>query len=1337
MPIFRFSRLIILVLMVTGVIEFSAKAETKSPGLQIRKVMPESISPGESLPVYVIISNASSDALESVVVTGNLPSGYLLQKSDPECRTDGINLTWSLGRLDQGATRTLKLMLAPKPGAQAAGELKCDFKATHQPLAREAAQKVQRPTTTTGPIESEPTIRPAQFTEQPGKPTQLPERLPLPSEKLPAPTPPDNGPSIGNLARQEVGSQPDLPLPKLDPKVPVVPNVPKLPELPLLPPPMKGPEPKEFEPEDGEVLLASARNSVRAGNYADAIARFNRFIAKNPTNLQVREEYAGVLALSGQFGPAIQEYHHLLPLQPKNTLKLRIALADLYVQVKEYKLAIPQLLLARNELDQKAVGAMKQYIDITVRLVRSYLFNEQWKPALDEYEASLRKVLPGDPNQSSLFALMLVDFDLPAEAVAVVTKLKEPDATSPQAYVALARAYSRLGDMTKGMEAVQSLASKHPQELAVRRQLAEILSDSQDFDLAELAFVSIIQSQPDNVATQIAYARMLAKLFRISQATQILSTIRPDEKNLRAYRIARAECHAASGEYSEAREMMRQLTRIWPGDYEVRLALASLCESIGEHHKAKAELAKIPPDSWAGRQARVRTAAILVQEKKVPEALKIYEGLAYEYPHDGETIAGFSFAMVKAGLAERAEALVRSYIANSARALTHRSAGEAALGRVLLEMGRPRDAIAAYEAAINRPGPKDPYVVFGLAMSFLRSGMADQASETFRLATSSPLSSLRARLIFADRYLEEGEDARAAELAASSLHNEPFNAAAMIRMAEAKQRMANQSGQIQDAVKAADGILAGSPSNTRGLLIMARTLSLGKDYEGSAAAYCRLIQNDPDLAIAKRELARTYYAGREYSKAHMSYLSAQSVPDEQFKADLSMIARASPRAHDVLTALIASQAPGAIISPEVRKLSASLDDPYEKQILMSSALDFDARLAEAKAAGIEDVAKTNKDMRNWCAIPSYLDLIALEPSNIEAHFDLGQIYGAQKLNNKELEAYTKALTLDNHHRESQVASGRSAMELAPRVTGQTGYTKEDGRDGLTKVSTFRSSFLVEFPYDNENEVVGFGFTRVNYRPFNAVTLQGNILTMTGSTKVTDQYLAFGVLNYEQYESRIKDRVTFDAGSRFIGDQVSGEIAGFLENVPVNTEAINRGIYRGGLRIALERRETRRWDYGGLYRYAGYSDDNYMHEANLHTGFTLHYLPHQLRATGAIDLMSFSQQTILGPFPAPRVDGSIFPYFSPKLFAMYRGGVEYTHSLSRDNFVHSNSASLTSSYQLGWDNDFNAYHMLAAGVNYDVGSWMTLRGETRATFSRVYDYFSFNVWFHLRMPFRTD
>ena len=91
------------------------------------------------------------------------------------------------------------------------------------------------------------------------------------------------------------------------------------------------------------------------------------------------------------------------------------------------------------------------------------------------------------------------------------------------------------------------------------------------------------------------------------------------------------------------------------------------------------------------------------------------------------------------------------------------------------------------------------------------------------------------------------------------------------------------------------------------------------------------------------------------------------------------------------------------------------------------------------------------------AVPQYNAVTQFEPTNVEALFDEGQVYGALKMTRAALTWYSNTLNVDPTHRDAAVASERASAEISPNPMPSTTARAKAGKARLSVRGTVRRS----------------------------------------------------------------------------------------------------------------------------------------------------------------------------------------------------------------------------------------------------------------------------------------
>jgi tetratricopeptide (TPR) repeat protein len=1090
-----------------------------------------------------------------------------------------------------------------------------------------------------------------------------------------------------------------------------------------LPPPKLIIDPKKKPDADAILLLAAARNAVARGEIVEAIGRFEEYLQIYPDDREVRGEYAGLLVQVDRYKAAVEEYRKLLADEPDN-LTLIVSLADVYLVMKDYRKAAAQLLLALEKAPRN--------LEYAVKLARAYAFDGDVSRAFQVFDRYLGRYKTDDARLPKSYGALLIDLGQLDSAVAFLSARRKETPDDLEVLAFLIRAYARRGDRPKAFEAIADLAERKPTAIPVRLELAESLLQSTDFEAAILAFAQVLRTAPENALANIGMARVLIAQFLTREGAAILSRLNPTGTPRRIFLLAWAEYHQAVGEYSQGKQIYKTFLSKDESDSEARLALAKLYAFTREDEKAKAEYARVSTESSQARAARRGIVEVLLAQRRFPEALELSRLMVRENPSDGPWRALAAQVLLKSGDLVQADAICREFLNNETRYEPAVAEVRLMLGKILLERGKSAEAAAEFEQALAGPYGRVAAGFYGLARAQALLGFPDRRRALHEAAVAI-LGDPRGRLLMADQFVADHEDGPAGEFCEAVLVVDRSNLPALIRLADIRQRQASFTADIAQAVAVCDTILHLSPKNVRGLLALARSLTIVKKYSRATATYEELIVVDADFTVPKRERARVLFSDNAYASAVAAYAELEHAPIQEL---LRIEAGEKPsKTPPYLMPYLVQRTSADILHGEIGGMLPPPADveslaPFQR-VLHESA----ARTAEASGAALEGKAKYLKNWRNYTATPIYQQLLMQEPANTEAAFDLAQIYSAQRHTVKAINTYNELLQIDPLHRDGIVARERASLERQPQGLFDFSYFGQRGRDNLAAIDRTLYRTAARLPFRDEDEYVEAAFTRAHYDPVGGPAIDGNILTSRAQVKIHERWLFYGQVNFESYDrGGFSDRVTFNTGGKVEPcDELRLFANGFLENVVESAGSIDQDIYRGGIRVGGDIRPARRWDLGGEYMVAVYSDKNTVNSFRLYNEVILCFLPRQLKFVTTIDYMAYAHQSIQNQNDPNNSLLAVHPYFAPAGFALYEGRLEWLHYFSRDYFAHSNVCYYGLQAGLAWDNQFRIYQRFALLFNFDVKPWLSIGAESNYTSTNVYQQVGAHAYLVLRLP----
>jgi tetratricopeptide (TPR) repeat protein len=1230
------------------------------------------------------------------------------------------------------------------------------------------------PATVPSPAAFQP-VAPIQFTPVQTAPAPVPAPTKLPStppkvEAKPPELPPPTLPSSSNaatpktlpplptlnskplvlpVAAQQVDPQPKDP-PLLGPKI-VQPDM-----LPILPKPVDNKENKEVPPkkrrlvgqltQDDEIKLNAAQNAARLGDYPRAAALMADIISRNPREYDLRAEYAGILISAGDVKKAIAELEEVLKSAPK-TLEYLLLLGDAYMIARDYRKAAG-VFNSALEIALSEPRLRSQAPEVVIRSARAYAIAGDLMQSLQLIEKYLLTIRPEDPLAPNALGSLLLDINRPNDALPYLLAKKKQllsqkekgengqiDSRLLELNASIVRAYGQLGERNKALEVITEMAPLAPTQSGVRVALGEILFETSEYELAGHVFGQVLVTDPMNPGALIGSARVYLEMFQPAMAKQLLDSFVPNQSNQRNYLMAYATYHQTVGEYAEAKQIYRDILRRNEADHEVRYAFGRLLEYTAEFEKAKGEFAKIPPQDKVGRRARLWFGFSLLHQKKLAEAAQVGDQFCHDDPNNPDAVAFYVRALAKLGQFDRAMQVGRSYLAT---AKDDRSATTVrlAVARAATEGNRALEAAREYEMVLSRPVGRVPEAYYGLARAAEKLGNVDKSQQILGTLISSTTTDIRNRVLLSDHFAEDYDDGRVIDLCVNVLNQTPENLAVMIRLADAQQRAGRWSGNPADSFSTSQEILRQSPTNVRGHLAMSRSFAITQNYRKASVQYDQLIAFDPDFTIPQRERARVLFSDHQYSAARSQYnVVLSQTPEEVVAAQITALR--DGKLQQVFAPYMAGGMNGPALRAELAKIANSHPDNDIRHAAHRFVCDFDATVAWQEAFRLERDMKELKDYRNYMGIPQAAATSQFEPSNVEALFDHGQMAGNLRMTREALTWYSNCQAIDPTHRDSIVASERASAELSPKYDTRYEFFSQRGRDGLASMDRTRYVNSVTLPIGDENEYVQAGYMLQGYNPLDDRSLWGNVPFLRGQKKFdNNRLLTYGQINLEQYDRGFSTRPTFDAGFMYDHSDVMRTRGGlFLENVAESGESIRQDIFRYGGYAGLDFRPTRTWNFGGLYTYAHYSDENDMNMAYIYNENALTLPPKVLKLVQRANVWGYRSQSIFPTDPPDinNLQGTVHPYFAPDVFSSFEFRTEWWHWLSRDYFVHSNQCWYSTQYGIIVDNHMVTYHDVKVLFNYDLNSYVSVGAEGRMMLSagQVYDLYSAMAYLQIR------
>jgi superkiller protein 3 len=306
----------------------------------------------------------------------------------------------------------------------------------------------------------------------------------------------------------------------------------------------------------------------------------------------------------------------------------------------------------------------------------------------------------------------------------------------------------RQGRFAEAEKIFRQLVKEHPTEVRLRMNLGLALHSAGKYSQAIPEFTAFLRSFPQPGPTHLLLGVARLKLREYCDAVEPLESARKWQQSAQVL-VELGDAYFGCGKYAAAAETFEALGPLPKGLQGAGLSYARL----GRADLAKAafdRLASLPPTAELHElQAEVRTlegrhedavtelqaaAALAPADSRIQrllaralwragrydEASRHYAELAPRWEHDPEFLYERGDTLVRTEGADTGLPLLEMAV----RAAPNLLSARAALGRALVQAGRPKQAIAHLEAAVGQ----DPALLLPLSRAYRAAGRREDAA---------------------------------------------------------------------------------------------------------------------------------------------------------------------------------------------------------------------------------------------------------------------------------------------------------------------------------------------------------------------------------------------------------------------------------------------------------------------------------------------------------------------------------------------------------------------------------------------------------------------------------
>jgi tetratricopeptide (TPR) repeat protein len=385
-----------------------------------------------------------------------------------------------------------------------------------------------------------------------------------------------------------------------------------------------GAEIRPEAPAEYDVLVAQQHASE--GRQAEALAAYQRAVAKDPDSAYLQRLLAESLARSSRLDEAVVHARRAHELDPED-VATRSLLAQLY-RIKREPMAAAAILVDAEGLPLDAEAAFLLYqIQLESGALEQALGTAEWMVDHDPDPLRARIALANAYQRLG----RPVDAELALRDALVI----EPG--NLRIYTALARSMRERGDRAGEIAVYREVLDQFPDDHGTLEALAEAQMDEDDLDGAVATFLEIERRYPGDHRSVVRLGFLLYEARRFEEAStrfeRVLS-IDPDEYEIVFFLgISRRR----AGQDAEAAIAFEQIPPGHEHYAEARTQIAAIHERAGRYVEAMAEVDKALA-AEPSRPRQLYRATLLMKSGDFDGSVAYLEALLAEAPDDDELV---------------------------------------------------------------------------------------------------------------------------------------------------------------------------------------------------------------------------------------------------------------------------------------------------------------------------------------------------------------------------------------------------------------------------------------------------------------------------------------------------------------------------------------------------------------------------------------------------------------------------------------------------------------------------------------------------------------------------
>jgi tetratricopeptide (TPR) repeat protein len=458
--------------------------------------------------------------------------------------------------------------------------------------------------------------------------------------------------------------------------------------------------------------------------------------------------------------------------------------------------------------------------------------------------------------------------------------------------------------------------------------------------------------------------------------------------------------------------------------------------------------------------------------------------------------------------------------------------------------------------------------------------------------------------------------------------------------------------------------------------LLAQVYAYSKDYKKSASQY-RTILKKTDSRKAKKGLAAVLSWDRQYQESIKLY--AQLLSDEYDKEIKRQRARVLGW------------------SKNYQKALAEYEDLLNKE--KDPAIRFEMEAKESHWKG---------EVKN--AINNYQKLLIEEPGNVEAAFDLSQLYSYQGIWEKAIEQYEGILKAQPLHFRAREGLEKAKI-LNEKVKTRLDYLffEADSPNRTTDIKKHQVLKSASFFIDKNKRIkISSDFAKRSFSDFSSISENKVYLEITYQDKPDWSLGAYyGLVDYHKHLDELFHLFGVSFGHRFL-DRGIFNFNYQRQRLTDNSQLIRGYAYRHSFENKIDFDLTSKLKMGLDCRLAYYFDSNFLVEPGIDFIYFFSKEPRQFYLTYRYFFKEFRKESL--------------NYWTPRGFSTNKLTLAWRHYLNSDElFFGADQLYYELKYEVSLDSTDILIHKFISEFNWDINKRLNLHfgGSFANTTSNVY------------------